>query len=387
MAVHRDLAALPFIRNSKSVDNFLHHSGGLTKFKSSINDLKSLSNMASSGGDAGYGHEGVINDGFSFHKLHDHDHEHDHGHDHDHDHDHDHGHDHEHGRTDRLSRISNLSKNDQLFPIIGLTDQPNFQDDSAISVVVWHLEWPLSLIRHLSIPPSDEAWDFKRRVLASVTPIFGLQIMILAAFGLDGFRGDKSFISSGAIIVGAVLCVFILLTSDNVNKPVYFNVLVCFGFCMSIAWLDIIANEVVAILQFVGILLSIPTSFMGLTVLAWGNSVGDFVADTATARAGAVKSALAAIFGSPLLASLVGLGLSLTLSISKDGPLVSEIDGQNVIAVGFLFATLVSTFVVFERNNYKPPRWFAYYLFVLYAGFMAASCWLEVSGIDISMKR
>jgi len=362
VSVARDLAALPFIRNSKSVDNFLHRSGGLKGLQSLHNSMNNLAqgedeHNAMMSSTEGIGYEGTIHAGFSFHALHD------------------------HGDVYQSSG-GQSSSHQQLFPIIGLTDRPTFKSNSAFDVVVWYLEWPLSFLRHISIPPSDEAWDFKRRVLSSICPITGPQLFLLTTFGLDGFRGDMAGISPICFAIGTILGFLIFIFSNNVQKPIFFNGMVCYGFVMSIVWLDIIANEVVAILEFFGIVLSIPTSFMGLTVLAWGNSVGDFVADLATARAGAVKSALAAIFGSPLLSSLVGLGLALSLSISNDGPVISEVDGQNLIAMCFMMFTLISTFVVFFKYDYKPPKWFAYYLFLVYGAFMTASCLLQVSGIE-----
>ena len=54
---------------------------------------------------------------------------------------------------------------------------------------------------------------------------------------------------------------------------------------------------------------------MGLTFLAWANSVGDLVADISLAKVGKAKTAVAACFGTPLLNLLVGLGLGCLIAI------------------------------------------------------------------------
>ena len=54
-------------------------------------------------------------------------------------------------------------------------------------------------------------------------------------------------------------------------------------------------------------------AILGLTVLAVGNSVGDWVADTAVARAGKPAMGVASCFGSPLLNDVLGLGIALTV--------------------------------------------------------------------------
>ena len=56
---------------------------------------------------------------------------------------------------------------------------------------------------------------------------------------------------------------------------------------------------------------------LGLTVLAIGNSVGDWVADTAVARAGKPGMGIASCFGSPLLNDVLGLSIALMVSSAQ----------------------------------------------------------------------
>jgi len=43
------------------------------------------------------------------------------------------------------------------------------------------------------------------------------------------------------------------------------------GFVVAATWIDFVADHLVSLLDFIGIMLHIPGSIMGLTVLAWGN--------------------------------------------------------------------------------------------------------------------
>ena len=52
------------------------------------------------------------------------------------------------------------------------------------------------------------------------------------------------------------------------------------------------ANEVVGLLTALGVMWNIPTTIMGLTFLAWANSVGDLVADISLARVGKARTAV-----------------------------------------------------------------------------------------------
>eukprot|EP00054_Salpingoeca_dolichothecata_P026520 m.190065 g.190065 ORF g.190065 m.190065 type:complete len:68 (+) comp25681_c0_seq11:19-222(+) len=46
------------------------------------------------------------------------------------------------------------------------------------------------------------------------------------------------------------------------------------GFIVSVIWIYIVANEIVNLLQTLGRLVGIGDAILGLTVLAWGNSIG-----------------------------------------------------------------------------------------------------------------
>ncbi len=69
----------------------------------------------------------------------------------------------------------------------------------------------------------------------------------------------------------------------------------------------------VELLSAIGLIFGLSDTILGLTVLAWGNSAGDLVANTAVARDGFPIMALAAVYSGPLFNACIGLGLSLTV--------------------------------------------------------------------------
>ena len=138
------------------------------------------------------------------------------------------------------------------------------------------------------------------------------------------------------------------------------------------------ANECVAVLETFGLNLNISSSVLGMTVLAWGNSVGDLVADTALVRQGKSKMAVAGCFGSPLLSDLIGLGLALSSYTSANGKLHAALSWQNKAAVLFLLMSLISTIATFACYGFRCPRRFGFVLLVQYALFMVMSVAFEV---------
>ncbi|OIW13561.1 hypothetical protein TanjilG_29302 [Lupinus angustifolius] len=98
------------------------------------------------------------------------------------------------------------------------------------------------------------------------------------------------------------------------------------AFVMSVFWISTTAGELVNCLEAIGILLKLPPAILGLTVLAWGNSVGDLVADVAVAKAGHPAMAMAGCFAGPMFNMLVGLGSALVIQTANIYPRAYELN-------------------------------------------------------------
>eukprot|EP00959_Pyramimonas_sp_CCMP1952_P288454 6032031-Pyramimonas_sp.AAC.1 len=61
------------------------------------------------------------------------------------------------------------------------------------------------------------------------------------------------------------------------------------AFVSSILWISAFASELLGCLSALGVIMGISPSILGVTVLAWGNSVGDLVADVVVAKSGHPK--------------------------------------------------------------------------------------------------
>ena len=93
------------------------------------------------------------------------------------------------------------------------------------------------------------------------------------------------------------------------------------SFVMSVFWIWLFANIMIDLLKCLGLLTGLPTTLLGLTVLAWGNSIGDLMANTSIARKGYVEMALTGCYASPLFNILLGLGIATVKSnlLIQDG--------------------------------------------------------------------
>ena len=86
---------------------------------------------------------------------------------------------------------------------------------------------------------------------------------------------------------------------------------------MSIIWIWFSASILIDLLELCGIITLIPSNLLGLTVLAWGNSIGDLMTVRAIAKKGYGEMAMTGCYAGPLFNTLFGLGLStLKLNLS-----------------------------------------------------------------------
>ncbi|KAK6118577.1 hypothetical protein DH2020_047690 [Rehmannia glutinosa] len=150
---------------------------------------------------------------------------------------------------------------------------------------------------------------------------------------------------------------------------------VVIAFVVSVFWISTVAGELLNCLAALGVLLQLPSSLLGLTVLAWGNSVGDLVADVAVAKAGQPAMAMAGCFAGPMFNMLFGLGTALVIQTANVFPEAYELHFHTSIVVAFVFLvlSLMGSLLVVTWNRFRVPRFWGFCLVGLYIIFMAVS--------------
>mmetsp|Transcript_35237 Transcript_35237/g.74398 ORF Transcript_35237/g.74398 Transcript_35237/m.74398 type:complete len:177 (+) Transcript_35237:1166-1696(+) len=132
--------------------------------------------------------------------------------------------------------------------------------------------------------------------------------------------------------------------------------LTLYGFAIAATWLDSIADKLVELIELFGILLRIPSTVMGLTILAFGNSLQDLVANVSLSKKGLSTMATTACLAGPIFNLCVGLGFGFWALMKSTGKEEIHVELPTNIATGFYFtigncALIVFSGVVIGKGN------------------------------------
>ena len=155
------------------------------------------------------------------------------------------------------------------------------------------------------------------------------------------------------------------------------------SFLCSVAWIAVAATELLGCLTAIGGAIGVSPAALSVSVLAWGNSMGDLASDVVIARGGQPTMAVAACFSGPLFNMMVGLGSAFAMATA--GLPVNQtslpLARHPTIAMGFafLFVSLVATATLVPRRGYVVTKTHGVGLIALYAVYMVCAVLVEIA--------
>eukprot|EP00011_Vannellida_sp_DIVA3-517-6-12_P015162 CAMPEP_0114611046 /NCGR_PEP_ID=MMETSP0168-20121206/3912_1 /TAXON_ID=95228 ORGANISM="Vannella sp., Strain DIVA3 517/6/12" /NCGR_SAMPLE_ID=MMETSP0168 /ASSEMBLY_ACC=CAM_ASM_000044 /LENGTH=490 /DNA_ID=CAMNT_0001822003 /DNA_START=569 /DNA_END=2044 /DNA_ORIENTATION=- len=246
------------------------------------------------------------------------------------------------------------------------------------------LSW-LYLLENITIPQTtEEKWA---KPFAVLQPIFGsLLVMLAYDFFNAGIPVGSMIIPFWPLVMTLVvlLSVLILISTSLTKPPPYFKLYVFFGFVMSGVWLYVAAVELVCILRALGRIYGVSEEMIGLSAIAWGNTVVDLVANVMVAKRAFATMAFSACFGAPTFNILFGLGISFSYVILRDGWTPVVVDLTKVLVTTFVgcFVALAATLLVVPLSGFRSPAKYGIALLAIYMAYFAVAMVVELGYAD-----
>jgi sodium/potassium/calcium exchanger 6 len=168
---------------------------------------------------------------------------------------------------------------------------------SKIERVLLLLEAPFVILRKLVTPLPCEG-DYNRPMVAVSIGISPLWLCTYLTFKQESFdpfhvsdRINMPYVALPVVfwpccVSFACGCAVLRYASENIMPLRYTVPVALYGFLIAATWIDVISDQLVNVLEFVGVSMRIPSPIIGMTVLAWGNSVGDYSTNSALAQKG-----------------------------------------------------------------------------------------------------
>ena len=140
-------------------------------------------------------------------------------------------------------------------------------------------------------------------------------------------------------------------------------------------WVYTLCEIIVDLLEVLKIITGLPPSFLGLTVLSWGNSLGDFMAGVSLSKRGLGEMAMTGCIAGPVFNLMLGLGVTTLLCNLQNGKglniNIQGTDGQSTLIslISLLAVTVILTILV-VINDFKVSKNHAKILMGLYTASM-----------------
>ena len=175
-------------------------------------------------------------------------------------------------------------------------------------------------------------------------------------------------------IVASVLLGYVIRFSTHKTKAPSAKILCAFqlsSFFMSMIWIYILCEIIVDLLELFGIITGLPSSLLGITVLSWGNSLGDTMATISIAKSGFGEMAFTGCMAGPIFNLMLGLGITtLVCNLQKPDGLKFDIHkAENLSSLASVIATLLVLLTVIwiaVISDFKIKKDHAKTLLILY---------------------
>ncbi|XP_026866278.2 mitochondrial sodium/calcium exchanger protein isoform X2 [Electrophorus electricus] len=253
------------------------------------------------------------------------------------------------------------------------------------------IQLPFEMVLLLTVPlvdsdKEDRNWKRPLNCLHLITaPLVCVLTFKSGIYGLYLIEGAIPVWLLTALI-GVFLSGMVFYSTTNEHPPPYHFLFSLLGFVVSALWINVVASEVVNVLHLLGVILRLSNTVLGLTLLAWGNSIGDCFADITIARQGYPRMAISACFGGIIFNMLFGVGLGCLLQMltHNNGFVMLQPEGLLCwVLAAALGLSLVLSFVLVPLQCFHLSRAYGVFLLLFYVVFLIIALLTEFGKISV----
>ena len=182
------------------------------------------------------------------------------------------------------------------------------KEKGFVDTVLSFVTYPLKVARDFTIPMVEDGdWNRNR---AAIVPILIPTAISLLCGVLD--FGTVLLLTLPCLMLG----IYIRVRTSISEPPNWLlNSNSAIAFVMSVVWISFASNCIIDLLRLMGLITGLPTATLALTILSWGNCLGDLTADVAMTKKGFGEMAITGALAGPIFNILIANGLSMTLTL------------------------------------------------------------------------
>lgn len=261
------------------------------------------------------------------------------------------------------------------------------KDRTRIDNFLLACELPFTIARKLTVSIPSEGY-YCRPIVALSLSISPIWVAFYLSTQMDIATSDHLHFLYVACVISVLAGALIIRNGGIESLSLWATIPVAlYGFVVAATWIDYIGAHLVRLLAFFGAICRIPNPVMGLTVLAWGNSMGDLSTNVTMARKGLGNMGTTACFAGPCFTLLCGLGGGFAALLASDPNLTAiKVTMPPSVKIGFAsiicncLLLILSGLLVFRRGG-KIGTSHAYLMLMLYASYLATCIALQFTNV------
>ncbi|XP_054081979.1 mitochondrial sodium/calcium exchanger protein-like isoform X2 [Zeugodacus cucurbitae] len=251
-------------------------------------------------------------------------------------------------------------------------DDSEWESANLLMKVFIILRMPILLVLKIFIPITDQGEEGRgwSRLLNCTQMVLLPSFICYITLSKYSLFGLPIFLWSA--LITCPLAIILFLNSNTNRTPLYHHYFSILSVAGSVFVVRICCAEIVNVLAVLSIFTGFSSSFFGVTLLSWANSIGDLIANQYLARQGYQNMALAACFGGPLFNSLLAVGSTLLYkTLTTDNFVIAEF-GEGIMGENCTIFLIISLFIILlgalTTDFYFRPS-FGVYVIITYCIF------------------